>query len=237
MQRAKGDEIATVTVTVKETVANSKLRRFMRRLRKPLQCNICDGLRDGWPTILHGYHTMSQQAFLPSVMDFGCCVELLPLIFQQEDEREILFDGTSPVSDGIVALGKFDALHIGHKELAIQASSVGPPFLLSFVGMAKVLGWEPSSPTSPTSPTRNSPQPPAFSNHRDFRSPGMMCLGHPCQATQPKPSPQPEEAISLLGRAERPLIVFGKGAVYAMAPTRWPPIIVAFLPTSRFTRR
>jgi len=43
---------------------------------------------------------------------------------------------------GIVALGKFDALHIGHRELAIQASRAGPPFLLSFVGMAKVFGWE-----------------------------------------------------------------------------------------------
>ncbi|WVY93392.1 hypothetical protein V8G54_032480 [Vigna mungo] len=41
---------------------------------------------------------------------------------------------------GVVALGKFDALHIGHRELAIQASKAGPPFLLSFVGMDKVLG-------------------------------------------------------------------------------------------------
>ncbi|KAM1540893.1 hypothetical protein PS1_010894 [Malus domestica] len=44
---------------------------------------------------------------------------------------------------GIVSLGKFDALHIGHRELAVQASKVGPPFLLSFVGMAEVLGWKP----------------------------------------------------------------------------------------------
>lgn len=44
---------------------------------------------------------------------------------------------------GIVALGKFDALHVGHRELAIQAAKVGVPFLLSFVGMAEVLGWEP----------------------------------------------------------------------------------------------
>ncbi|KAL1321133.1 hypothetical protein AAHE18_14G106600 [Arachis hypogaea] len=46
---------------------------------------------------------------------------------------------------GIVVLGKFDALHIGHRELAIQASRgrASPPFLLSFVGMAKVLGWKP----------------------------------------------------------------------------------------------
>lgn len=41
-----------------------------------------------------------------------------------------------------MALGKFDALHIGHRELAIQASKVGTPFLLSFVGMAEVFGWE-----------------------------------------------------------------------------------------------
>ncbi|KAM1846532.1 hypothetical protein EV1_010872 [Malus domestica] len=48
---------------------------------------------------------------------------------------------------GIVALGKFDALHIGHRELAVQASKVGPPFLLSFVGMAEVLGWKPRAST------------------------------------------------------------------------------------------
>ncbi|XP_055836326.1 FAD synthetase 1, chloroplastic-like [Solanum dulcamara] len=47
---------------------------------------------------------------------------------------------------GIVALGKFDALHIGHRELAIQAAKRGIPFLLSFVGMAEVLGWEPRAP-------------------------------------------------------------------------------------------
>ncbi|KAG8061393.1 hypothetical protein GUJ93_ZPchr0003g17361 [Zizania palustris] len=46
------------------------------------------------------------------------------------------------VIDGIVALGKFDALHIGHRELAMHASKAGTPFLLSFVGMAEVLGWE-----------------------------------------------------------------------------------------------
>ncbi|KAK3149038.1 hypothetical protein QOZ80_3AG0212100 [Eleusine coracana subsp. coracana] len=45
------------------------------------------------------------------------------------------------VLGGIVALGKFDALHIGHRELAMHASKAGSPFLLSFVGMADVLGW------------------------------------------------------------------------------------------------
>ena len=42
-----------------------------------------------------------------------------------------------------MALGKFDALHIGHWELAIQAAKFGPPFLFSVVGMAELLGWEP----------------------------------------------------------------------------------------------
>lgn len=42
-----------------------------------------------------------------------------------------------------MALGKFDALHVGHRELVIQASRVGTPFLMSFVGMAEVFGWEP----------------------------------------------------------------------------------------------
>ncbi|XP_022945275.1 FAD synthetase 2, chloroplastic-like isoform X1 [Cucurbita moschata] len=50
------------------------------------------------------------------------------------------------VTGGIVALGKFDALHVGHRELAIQASKLGSPFLLSFVGIAQVLGWEPRAP-------------------------------------------------------------------------------------------
>ncbi|CAF1696750.1 unnamed protein product [Brassica oleracea] len=63
---------------------------------------------------------------------------------QREDDLELPADGSTPVSGGIVALGKFDALHVGHRELAIQASRVGTPYLLSFVGMAEVFGWEPS---------------------------------------------------------------------------------------------
>ncbi|XP_031379390.1 FAD synthetase 2, chloroplastic-like [Punica granatum] len=62
---------------------------------------------------------------------------------QREDTCEVPSEGMSSVAGGIVALGKFDALHIGHRELVIQASKAGAPFLLSFVGMAEVLGWEP----------------------------------------------------------------------------------------------
>ena len=41
-----------------------------------------------------------------------------------------------------VALGKFDGMHQGHRLLAQQAASSGAsPYLLSFSGMAEVLGW------------------------------------------------------------------------------------------------
>jgi phosphopantetheine adenylyltransferase len=46
------------------------------------------------------------------------------------------------LTEGIVALGKFDALHGGHRELAIQAWKAGAPFLLSFEGIVEVIGWE-----------------------------------------------------------------------------------------------
>ncbi|PIA58994.1 hypothetical protein AQUCO_00400092v1 [Aquilegia coerulea] len=61
---------------------------------------------------------------------------------QREQDYDFPSEGPVSVKGGIVALGKFDALHIGHRELAIQASKAGIPFLLSFVGMAEVLGWE-----------------------------------------------------------------------------------------------
>ena len=46
-----------------------------------------------------------------------------------------------------VALGKFDAMHRGHRALASAAASTGgTPWLLSFSGMAAALGWPPRSP-------------------------------------------------------------------------------------------
>uniref|UniRef100_A0A803LS02 FAD synthase n=2 Tax=Chenopodium quinoa TaxID=63459 RepID=A0A803LS02_CHEQI len=65
---------------------------------------------------------------------------------QKDDDCELSSEGLSSIAGGIVALGKFDALHIGHRELVIQASKAGAPFLLSFAGMAEVLGWAPRSP-------------------------------------------------------------------------------------------
>jgi hypothetical protein len=42
----------------------------------------------------------------------------------------------------MVALGKFDALHRGHRALAAAAAQLGgAPWLVSFSGMAAVLGW------------------------------------------------------------------------------------------------
>lgn len=47
----------------------------------------------------------------------------------------------------MLALGKFDALHRGHQALAAAALQLGgSPVLLSFSGMAAVLGWAPRKP-------------------------------------------------------------------------------------------
>jgi FAD synthase len=40
----------------------------------------------------------------------------------------------------IIVPGKFDALHIGHRELVLRAASYGKPVILTFSGMAEVLG-------------------------------------------------------------------------------------------------
>jgi len=45
---------------------------------------------------------------------------------------------------GVVASGKFDALHVEHKaSLEKKPTKIGIPFLLSFFGMVQVFGWEP----------------------------------------------------------------------------------------------
>ncbi|GAQ84113.1 hypothetical protein KFL_001760220 [Klebsormidium nitens] len=50
------------------------------------------------------------------------------------------------VAGGVVCLGKFDALHLGHRALAERAATIGHMFMLSFSNMAAVLGWEPRLP-------------------------------------------------------------------------------------------
>jgi len=40
-----------------------------------------------------------------------------------------------------VCLGKFDAMHAGHFALAARAAALGEPVMVSFSGMAQVLGW------------------------------------------------------------------------------------------------
>jgi FAD synthetase len=47
----------------------------------------------------------------------------------------------------VVALGKFDAMHRGHAALAAAAAAMGgAPWLVSFSGIAEVLGWPPRLP-------------------------------------------------------------------------------------------
>jgi riboflavin kinase/FMN adenylyltransferase len=40
-----------------------------------------------------------------------------------------------------IAIGKFDALHLGHRALLEQAAGCGEPVLMTFTGMAETLGW------------------------------------------------------------------------------------------------
>lgn len=46
----------------------------------------------------------------------------------------------------VLCLGKFDALHRGHRALAERAATFGRPALLRFSGMAEQLGWAPRLP-------------------------------------------------------------------------------------------
>ncbi len=54
--------------------------------------------------------------------------------------------GASQVNGQALAIGKFDALHLGHRALAERATTFGPALLLGFTGMAEVLGWPPRRP-------------------------------------------------------------------------------------------
>jgi riboflavin kinase/FMN adenylyltransferase len=45
-----------------------------------------------------------------------------------------------------VAVGKFDALHLGHRALAARAATLGAPRLLRLTGLAAAFGWVPRAP-------------------------------------------------------------------------------------------
>jgi riboflavin kinase/FMN adenylyltransferase len=45
-----------------------------------------------------------------------------------------------------VCVGKFDALHLGHRALAEHAAGLGQPLLLTLSGMAAAFGWTPRAP-------------------------------------------------------------------------------------------
>ncbi|CAM8936952.1 unnamed protein product [Rhodiola kirilowii] len=126
-------------VTVSTTVACLSPRMMCHRIPKGARL---------WCNVIH--RSLEMQTYVsrrkPSICTCSQDSSRNTLKCEPEDDREILANGNSPVKGGIVALGKFDALHIGHRELAVQASMAGPPFLLSFVGMAEVLGWEPRAP-------------------------------------------------------------------------------------------
>jgi len=72
------------------------------------------------------------------------------LLLEERDESDWdapLAPSGASAPPAAVALGKFDAMHRGHRALASAAASTGgTPWLLSFSGMAAALGWPPRSP-------------------------------------------------------------------------------------------
>lgn len=46
----------------------------------------------------------------------------------------------------VIVPGKFDSLHVGHRQLAKIAAQFGVPTLMSFSGMSSALGWKPRPP-------------------------------------------------------------------------------------------
>ena len=74
----------------------------------------------------------------------------------QDTDWKCLLEQDDCFGPPVVALGKFDALHRGHQKLAIKAVHLGgTPYLISFTGMADILGWEPRLPlVAPVERTR-----------------------------------------------------------------------------------
>ncbi|KAL9251052.1 FAD synthetase 2, chloroplastic-like protein [Drosera capensis] len=127
-------------------------------IREPLRLGFCSKLSVAVESAVEGrprnprrqWRTSPSSGVAVRCIGSNCChgeLSVLPDSFSQKgDGLGVSSDASTSVTGGVVALGKFDALHIGHRELAVQASKIGTPFLLSFVGMAEVLGWQPRAP-------------------------------------------------------------------------------------------
>ncbi len=67
---------------------------------------------------------------------------------QRRDRAATKAEGAGPQGRGgeapkqrAVAVGKFDALHVGHRALALRAAELARPRLLRLTGLAEVFGW------------------------------------------------------------------------------------------------
>ncbi|CAM6086990.1 unnamed protein product [Calypogeia fissa] len=71
-----------------------------------------------------------------------------PVVSTERLAKPVSYVPIPDIRGAVIALGKFDALHAGHRALAEQAAKMGAPVLLSFSGMAEVLGWQPRLPVA-----------------------------------------------------------------------------------------
>ncbi|KAK9663835.1 hypothetical protein RND81_14G001700 [Saponaria officinalis] len=118
------------------------------KLKLKLKLNVSKLIKPGFLKLQTTKNSSSSSSFM------NCLHSMSPILCdsssfmpKEEDEsNKSSEEGLPSISGGIVALGKFDALHVGHRQLAVEASQLGTPFLLSFVGMSQVFGWPPRPP-------------------------------------------------------------------------------------------
>jgi len=66
------------------------------------------------------------------------------VIWRWNNFHQLLALDDYDLASGVVALGKFDVLHVEHIALAKRTAKIRILFLLSFFGLAQVLSWEPT---------------------------------------------------------------------------------------------
>ncbi|PHT54113.1 FAD synthetase 2, chloroplastic [Capsicum baccatum] len=133
------NQFSSIFFTVSSPTSNSSFNNFKIKLRKK------NSSSDTSSYLSNKVSNFGANCVRPKSSDSQSSL-LSETLSQSGTDEEPPSERLPILAGGIVALGKFDALHIGHRELAIQAAKRGIPFLLSFVGMAEVLGWEPRVP-------------------------------------------------------------------------------------------